>query len=128
MRITSDKKKTRQDQHIKDAYERQLKKDALILYFVVLKNKIRGRTRTNYVKFHIYKTVESPLCRICGVESKTVSHTAGESKMHANIFIGDYVTNMSVKQHHNGRSTSQRELFRIKNIRFCGILKYSVIS
>ena len=29
--------------------------------------------RTNYVKFHIDKTGESPLCRMCRVENETVS-------------------------------------------------------
>ena len=37
--------------------------------------------RTNYVKFHIDKTGESPLCRMCRVENETVSHIASECKM-----------------------------------------------
>ena len=34
--------------------------------------------RTNYVKFHIDKTGESPLCRMCRVENETVSHIVSE--------------------------------------------------
>ena len=30
--------------------------------------------RTKYVKFYIYKTSDSPLCRLCGEEGETVSH------------------------------------------------------
>ena len=37
--------------------------------------------RTNYVKFHIDKTGESPLCRMCRVENETVSHIVSECKM-----------------------------------------------
>ena len=37
--------------------------------------------RTNYVKFHIDKTAKSPLCRMCTVEDKTVSHTVSGCKM-----------------------------------------------
>ena len=34
--------------------------------------------RTNYVKFNIDKTVESPSCRLCGQKSETVSHVISE--------------------------------------------------
>ena len=37
--------------------------------------------RTNYVKFHIDKTGESPLYRKCRVENETVSHIVSECKM-----------------------------------------------
>ena len=45
--------------------------------------KIQGATshhalRTNYVKFNIDKTVESPSCRLCGQKSETVSHVISE--------------------------------------------------
>ena len=30
--------------------------------------------RTNYVKYHIDKSVASPFCRICGETGKTISH------------------------------------------------------
>ena len=39
--------------------------------------------RTNYVKFHVDKTGESPLCRMCRVENETVSHIVSECKMFA---------------------------------------------
>ena len=34
--------------------------------------------RTNYVKFHIDKTIESPTCRMCGKTGETVSHILSE--------------------------------------------------
>ena len=34
--------------------------------------------RTNYVKFHVDKTVESPLCRMCNEKSESVSHLVSE--------------------------------------------------
>ena len=37
--------------------------------------------RTNCVKFHIDKTGELTLCRMCRVENKTASHIASECKM-----------------------------------------------
>ena len=37
--------------------------------------------RTNYMKFHIVKTDESPLCRICRVDNDTVSHIISECQM-----------------------------------------------
>ena len=38
--------------------------------------------RTNYVKYHINKSVNSPPCRMCGKTGKTISHTvSGCSKL-----------------------------------------------
>ena len=37
--------------------------------------------RTNYMKFHIDKTGEPPLCRICRIENESVSHIVSEGKM-----------------------------------------------
>ena len=34
--------------------------------------------RTNYVKFHIDKTAESPLCRLCGNKGESVNHIVSE--------------------------------------------------
>ena len=36
--------------------------------------------RTNYVKFHIDRTVESPLCRLCGEKGEHVTHLISECK------------------------------------------------
>ena len=36
--------------------------------------------RTNYVKYHIDKTVESPLCRLCGEKGESVNHIVCECK------------------------------------------------
>ena len=36
--------------------------------------------RTKYVKFHIDKTSDSPLCRLCGEEGKTVAHIISACK------------------------------------------------
>ena len=30
--------------------------------------------RTNYIKFHIDKNAESPLCRVCGERGETIFH------------------------------------------------------
>ena len=34
--------------------------------------------RTNYIKFHIDKNAESPLCRMCGERVETISHLVSE--------------------------------------------------
>ena len=34
--------------------------------------------RTNYVKFNIDKSVDSPLCRLCGEKGETINHTITE--------------------------------------------------
>ncbi len=34
--------------------------------------------RTNYTKFHIDKTAQSPLCRMCGEKGETISHLVSE--------------------------------------------------
>ena len=34
--------------------------------------------RTNYTKFHIDKTSESPLCRLCGIKGESISHLISE--------------------------------------------------
>ena len=31
--------------------------------------------QTNYIKYNIEKTAESPLCRMCGRRNETISHT-----------------------------------------------------
>ena len=36
--------------------------------------------RTNYVKYHIDKMVESPLCRLCGEKGESVNHIVCECK------------------------------------------------
>ena len=39
--------------------------------------------RTNYTKFHIDHTAESPLCRMCGSKGETMAHVVREcSKLH----------------------------------------------
>ena len=37
--------------------------------------------RTNYIKFRIDKTIDSPLCRMCGNKNETVSHIVSECSM-----------------------------------------------
>ena len=37
--------------------------------------------RTNYVKFNINKSVDSPLCRMCSQKSKTLNHILSEFNM-----------------------------------------------
>ena len=36
--------------------------------------------RTNYTKFKIDKTSDSPLCRLCGTKPETISHIISECK------------------------------------------------
>jgi hypothetical protein len=36
--------------------------------------------RTNYVKFHIDRTVESPLCRFCGEKGEHITNLISECK------------------------------------------------
>ena len=36
--------------------------------------------RTNYVKFNIDKSVNSPLCRLCGQKGGTINHIISECK------------------------------------------------
>lgn len=80
--------------------------------------------KTNCVKFDKDKTTESPLCRICVVENETVSHAVSKyvmlsrkeikrgMKIYAGILITEYVKNMVLKEHHNGRSMSQMVALR----------------
>ena len=35
-------------------------------------------TRTNYIKYNIDKTAESPFCRMCGTRNETISHVVIE--------------------------------------------------
>ena len=80
--------------------------------------------KKNCVKFDKDKTTESPLCRICVVENETVSHAVSKyvmlsrkeikrgMKIYAGILITEYVKNMGLKEHHNGRSMSQMVALR----------------
>ena len=34
--------------------------------------------RTNYIRFNIDKSVESPLCRLCGQKGETINHIITE--------------------------------------------------
>jgi len=36
--------------------------------------------RTNYIKYHIDKSVQSPMCRLCGERGETISHIISECK------------------------------------------------
>ena len=36
--------------------------------------------RTNYIKFNIDRTAESPLCRVCGGKGESVGHLIGGCK------------------------------------------------
>ena len=38
------------------------------------------RIQANYVKHKIHKTAQSPLCRMCGKNSETISHIVSECK------------------------------------------------
>ena len=34
--------------------------------------------QTNFIKYNIDKTAESPLCRMCGTRNETISHMVSE--------------------------------------------------
>ena len=63
--------------------------------------------RTNYIKFNIDKTAESPLCRMCGEKGESIGHIVSECEklaqreykegtiMLQELFIGHYVENMT---------------------------------
>ena len=38
--------------------------------------------QTNYIKYNIDKTAESPLCRMCGTRNETISHMVSERGKH----------------------------------------------
>ena len=91
------------------------------------------------MKFHIDKTGESPLCRMCRVENETVSHIVSQCKMlaqkeykkrHDNV--GRYIHWKLCEKYgfqgaQSGTSMIQMELLRTKSTRFCGILQFSAI-
>ena len=95
----------------------------------MLKNKLR----TKYVKFHIDKTGESLLCKMCRVENQALYKRVVSSEykrgmtMHAGIFTGNYAKNMAFKEYNSGTSMTQMESLRKKGTRFCGILQSSRI-
>ena len=82
--------------------------------------------RTNYVKHKIDKTAQSPLCRMCGKESKATSHIVSEceklaqkehKRMHDNVprivhwkLCGKY----NLKRSENGMNMPYRVLLKMK--------------
>ena len=94
--------------------------------------------RINYVKLHIDKTGESPLCRMCRVEKRQYHilwvnvrcwsnrNTKRGIIIYAGIFIENYAKNMTSKERNSGTSMSQMELLRTKGTRFCGIVQSSM--
>ena len=77
--------------------------------------------RTNYTKFHIDHTAESPLCRMCGSKGETVAHVVSDcSKLaqteykgrHDNVaryIPGNFVVNVNWKELTTGMNRSRRE-------------------
>ena len=70
--------------------------------------------RTNYVKYQIDKSVDSPSCRMCGETGKTISHIVSECSklaqreykegmtMLLEWFIGNCMKNSILKSLKNG--------------------------
>ena len=91
----------------------------------------------HYIKFRIDKTIDSPLCRMCGNKNKTVSHIVSEwcmlaqrenkrsTTMLQGMCIGVSVKNINSTEPTNGTITSQRESFRMLITRFYGIPRFS---
>ena len=96
--------------------------------------------RTNYTRFHIDRTAESPLCRMCGSKGETVAHVVSEcgklaqteyKGRHDNVArysIGNLVVNVDWKELITGMNRSRREWWKVKTPRYCGISQSSVIG
>ena len=76
--------------------------------------------RTNNTKFYIDKTSDSPMCRMCGDRTETVSHIISECSELAqkeykdvtttleNTYIGNFVRNIILMQKQDGMNTHQK--------------------
>ena len=96
--------------------------------------------RTNYERFHIDHTAESPLSRMCGSKGETVAHMVSEavSWRRQNIKEGmitwhgistaNFVVNVDWKELIAGMNRSRREWWKVKTSRYCGISQSSVIG
>ena len=77
--------------------------------------------RTNYIKYHIDKTSDSPMCRLCGKKGESVQHrTSGCEKLaqkeykrrHDNLqkkFIGMFVKRPGQNTVKSGMSMLRKE-------------------
>ena len=77
-RVENWKEKQMYRQFIRDMPE-DTDGEKLWLWFRKQKKPVQEQTiRTNYVKYHIHKSVDSPFCRMCGETGKTISHIIRE--------------------------------------------------
>ena len=83
-------------------------------------NALEQALRTNYRKFHIDHTAESPLCGMCGSKGETVTHAVSECSELAQteycikggmitwngISTGNFVVNVNWKERTTGMNRS----------------------
>ena len=94
--------------------------------------------RTNYIKFHIDKTIDSPLCRMCGERGESVYHLVSEcSKLAQREYnrrhddVARYIhwqlcKNGDSKELVSGMNRNQKECLRMKTVSYYGISPYNV--
>ena len=79
--------------------------------------------RTNYVKHHIDKTLESPLCRLCGEKGETIENTREGMITLQGIYTGSCVESLTSTGRISGTNINEREIPR-----YCGISTSSAIT
>ena len=93
--------------------------------------------RTNYTRFHIDHTAESPLCRMCGSKGQTMANVVSEcgkltqtecKGRHDGISTGNFVVNVDWKELIAGMNRRRREWWKVKTSRHYGISQSSVIG
>ena len=96
--------------------------------------------RTNYKRFHIDRTAESSLSRMCRSKGETVAHVVSEcvSWRRQNIkegtitwqgiSIANFVVNVDWEELITGMNRSRREWWKVKTPRYGGISQSSVIE
>ena len=93
--------------------------------------------RTNYTRFHIDHTAESPLCRMCGSKGETVAHVVSEcgklaqteyKGRHDNVarYIHWQLCGKCGLERANSWCEQKPEWWRVKTSRYCGISQSSV--
>ena len=96
--------------------------------------------RTNYTRFHIDHTAESPLCRMCGSKGETVAHVVSEcGKLPQTEYKGrhdnvacyihwQFCGKCGLQRAKTGMNRIWRDWWKVKTSRYCGISQSSVIG
>ena len=89
--------------------------------------------RTNYIKFHIDKTIDSPLCRMCGERGESIDHLVSEcSKLTQREYkrrdddVACYINwqlceKGGIERASKWYEQNQKECLRMKTVSYCGI-------